>query len=221
MRSSVVWIAADGAQRCEHALDQHVAFHQRQLGQAGHRHGARPVVRAAAQFLYRLPFQPQRRVAALQPCPGWPPAHACWGRASRGWCPAHRPAARVAGVPACRSCRPAGSGVRRSCDTAASSELRSFSDSMLTSACCATDIMQALERDGDQRGVGFDLTPRFGIGEQAARRGQRRRVRMGPSAAGRAARCWTGWRCRRRRPWSHCASADSSGGMSSAAGEAS
>ncbi|WZB70272.1 hypothetical protein WJ968_32500 [Achromobacter xylosoxidans] len=30
------------------------------------------------------------------------------------------------------------SGVRRSCDTAASSELRSFSDSMLTSACCAT-----------------------------------------------------------------------------------
>ena len=25
------------------------------------------------------------------------------------------------------------------------------------------DIMQALERDGDQRGVGFDLTPRFGI----------------------------------------------------------
>ncbi|MCY1527736.1 hypothetical protein D9M68_628120 [compost metagenome] len=57
---------------------------------------------------------------------------------------------------ACRvSCRPGGnaacwrirvsvmptrlvSGVRRSCDTAASSELRSFSDSMLTRACCAT-----------------------------------------------------------------------------------
>ncbi|MNT20213.1 hypothetical protein D3C72_1555150 [compost metagenome] len=30
------------------------------------------------------------------------------------------------------------SGVRRSCETAASRELRSFSDSMLTSACCAT-----------------------------------------------------------------------------------
>ncbi|MNR52360.1 hypothetical protein D3C85_1721970 [compost metagenome] len=30
------------------------------------------------------------------------------------------------------------SGVRRSCDTAASSELRSCSDSIDTSACCAT-----------------------------------------------------------------------------------
>ena len=78
--------------------------------------GARPVVRAwppaprpPVPLPTAIPAAAACRRFAAGPCPaGWPPAHACAGpgRASRGWCPAHRPAARVAGVPACRSCRP-------------------------------------------------------------------------------------------------------------------
>ena len=173
-------------QVAEHALDQHaVAFHQRQLGQAGHRHLVRGQwfahgrQRRAHQFLYRLPFQPQRRVAALQP------GHVQWLATSACMLGlvAHRAdgvlhIGRQRGLLACQRVGHADQAGQRRAQVVRHrgkqrvAQLLGFhADQRLLRHL---DIMQALERDGDQRGVGFDLTPRFGIGEQAAaRRGQR------------------------------------------------
>ena len=174
-------------QVAEHALDQHaVAFHQRQLGQAGHRHLVRGQwfahgrQRRAHQFLYRLPFQPQRRVAALQPGHvqqvGHQRMHALGLVAHRADGVLH--IGRQHGLLACQRVGHADQAGQRRAQVVRHrgkqrvAQLLGFhADQRLLRHL---DIMQALERDGDQRGVGFDLTPRFGIGEQAAaRRGQR------------------------------------------------
>ncbi len=60
------------------------------------------------------------------------------------------------------------SGVRRSCDSAASSELRRRSDSILISVSCAIDDeMDALQRDRDQRREGVEQAALLGNHQQS------------------------------------------------------
>ncbi|MNQ69349.1 hypothetical protein D3C85_839400 [compost metagenome] len=174
-------------QIAQHAFDQYaVAFHQRQLRQTGHRdpvrgqrlpHGRK---RGAHQFFDGLPFQAQRGVAVLQPrhvqqignqrvhslCLV---AHGADGfldvRGQSGLLAHQRVGhAHQAGQRRAQIVRDRGQqGVAQLFGFHADQGLlRHF------------HIMQPLQRNGDQGGVGLDLAARIGMREQAAARRRQR-----------------------------------------------